>query len=302
LLILIKRLVEIDARWIPQAQGCSLYIRPTLIGTRPQLGVSASTHAALYVILSPIGPYIRGLDPKGLSLLGMSDQIRAWPGGTGGFKLGLNYAAGFPAQRVAASLGYQQMLWILGETIAEAGAMNVFAVFERPDGGKTSSARADCFCFCFFCSIHARAHPLPELDVVTPPLDGTILPGVTRASVLALLSHRPLTTALPLLPAHLRIHTAERTLTMPELFAASEAGTLREFFCVGTAAVVIPAVRIGWQRGGAKDTEIVDIVLPDAGLGGPGSLGHALKQRLTDIQEGRVEWEGWGIPCGESDA
>ena len=137
LLVLIKRLVEIDARWIPQAQGCSLYIRPTLIGTRPTLGVSASTHAALYVILSPIGSYIRGLDPKGLSLLAMSDQIRAWPGGTGGFKLGLNYAAGFPAQRVAASLGYQQMLWILGEAIAEAGAMNVFAVFERPNGGKT---------------------------------------------------------------------------------------------------------------------------------------------------------------------
>ena len=69
----------------------------------------------------------------------MSDQIRAWPGGTGGFKLGLNYAAGFPAQRVAAALGYQQLLWILGETVAEAGAMNVFAVFERPDGGKCPS-------------------------------------------------------------------------------------------------------------------------------------------------------------------
>ncbi|KAI9452412.1 branched-chain amino acid aminotransferase II [Lactarius psammicola] len=288
LLILIKRLVAIEARWIPRARGCSLYIRPTLIGTRPSLGVSASTHAALYVILSPTGPYIRDPNGKGLSLLAMSDQIRAWPGGTGGFKLGLNYAAGFPAQRVASALGYQQMLWILGETVAEAGAMNVFAVFERPDGGKNLSSRR-----------------VFQLDVVTPPLDGTILPGVTRASVLALLSHHPHTAALPRLPAHVRIRTAERALTMSELFAASAAGTLREVFCVGTAAVVIPAARIGWRRprpGANDDTEaeVVDIVLPAAGE--PGSLAQALWQRLVDIQEGRVEWEGWGVSCGASDA
>jgi branched-chain amino acid aminotransferase len=278
LLILIKRLVAIEARWIPRARGCSLYIRPTLIGTRPSLGVSASTHAALYVILSPTGPYIRDPNGKGLSLLAMSDQIRAWPGGTGGFKLGLNYAAGFPAQRVAAALGYQQMLWVLGETVAEAGAMNVFAVFERPDG---------------------------ELEVVTPPLDGTILPGVTRASVLALLSHRPHTAALPRLPPNVRVRTAERELTLSELFAASAAGTLREVFCVGTAAVVIPAARIGWRRprpGASADTEaeVVDFALPPAG--GPESLAQALWERLVDIQEGRVEWEGWGVPCGASGA
>ena len=142
LLALIKRLVALEARWIPRARGCSLYIRPTLIGTRPSLGVSASRHAALYVILSPTGPYIRnagGSGSKGISLLAMGDQVRAWPGGTGGFKLGLNYAPGFAAQRTAAAMGYQQLLWVLGETIAEAGAMNVFAVFERPDGGKYHS-------------------------------------------------------------------------------------------------------------------------------------------------------------------
>jgi branched-chain amino acid aminotransferase len=270
LLILIKRLVALEARWIPRARGCSLYIRPTLIGTRPSLGVSASRHAALYVILSPTGPYIRDKDGKGISLLAMSDQVRAWPGGTGGFKLGLNYAPGFAAQRTAAALGYQQLLWLLGETVAEAGAMNVFAVFERTDGA---------------------------LDVVTPPLDGTILPGVTRASVLSLLSHTPLTAALPQLPTDVRLHTAERTLTMSELFAAAGAGTLREVFCVGTAAVVIPATRIGWQRrgGGSADAEVQDIVLPV--VGGEGSLAHALWERLVDIQEGRIEWEGWGVPC-----
>ena len=298
LLILIKRLVAIESRWIPRARGCSLYIRPSLIGTRPSLGVSASTHAALYVILSPTGPYIRDPNGKGLSLLAMSDQIRAWPGGTGGFKLGLNYAAGFPAQRVAAALGYQQLLWILGETVAEAGAMNIFAVFERPDGGKRLSLSSGGERTSSF-TTHT------EVDLVTPPLDGTILPGVTRNSVLALLSHHPPTAALPLLPADMRIHTAERVLTMSELFAASAAGTLREVFCVGTAAVVIPTARIGWQRprsgeNSSGEMEVVDIVLPSAG--GSGSLAQALWQRLVDIQEGRVEWEGWGVPCGASDA
>jgi hypothetical protein len=137
LLTLIKRLVALDARWIPRARGCSLYIRPTIIGTRPSLGVLASRHAALYVLLSPTGPYIRDTASGGISLLAMSDQVRAWPGGTGGFKLGLNYAPGFVAQRAAAALGYQQLLWLLGETVAEAGAMNVFAVFERPDSGES---------------------------------------------------------------------------------------------------------------------------------------------------------------------
>ena len=91
------------------------------------------------MICSPTGPYIRdasGGRNGGISLLAMSDQVRAWPGGTGGFKLGLNYAPGFVAQRAAAALGYQQLLWLLGETVAEAGAMNVFAMFERPDGGE----------------------------------------------------------------------------------------------------------------------------------------------------------------------
>jgi len=232
------------------------------------------------VICSPTGPYIRDAEGRGISLLAMSDQVRAWPGGTGGFKLGLNYAPGFVAQRAAAALGYQQLLWLLGETVAEAGAMNVFAVFERSDGA---------------------------LDIVTPPLDGTILPGVTRASALALLSHRPHTVALPNLPGTPTLHTLERPLTMSELFAASASGTLREVFCVGTAAVVIPASRIGWQRsnsgssgtGGDTDTEaeavVQDIVLPV--VGGEGSVAQALWERLVDIQEGRVEWEGWGVPC-----
>ena len=155
------------------------------------------------------------------------------------------------------------------------------------------------------------------LDIVTPPLDGTILPGVTRASALSLLSHSPHTPALPNLPRTLALHTLERTLTMSELFATSASGTLREVFCVGTAAVVIPAARIGWQQrsdsssrgtgggggGGDTDTEaeavVQDIVLPV--VGGEGSVAQALWERLVDIQEGRVEWEDWGVPCAVID-
>ena len=148
------------------------------------------------------------------------------------------------------------------------------------------------------------------LDIVTPPLDGTILPGVTRASVLSLLSHRPHTAALPNLPQTPTLHTSERTLTISELFAASASGTLREVFCVGTAAVVIPAARIGWQRSSSNsstggDVEaagagaVQDIVLPV--VGGEDSVAHALWERLVDIQEGRVEWDGWGVPCAVAD-
>jgi branched-chain amino acid aminotransferase len=153
---------------------------------------------------------------------------------------------------------------------------------------------------------------LAALDVVTPPLDGTILLGVTRASVLSLLSHHPHTTALPHLPLTLHLHAAECTLMMPELFAASASGMLREVFCVGTAAVVIPTTQIGWQRcccrvvdgaeaedeADGESTQVQDIVLPV--VGGEGSVAHALWELLVHIQEGCVEWEGWGVPCDEA--
>jgi branched-chain amino acid aminotransferase len=123
--------------------GCNLYIWPTLIATQPSPGVSASRHPALYVFLSPTGSYIRGTNNSsdatsgqgGFAPLAMGDQIRAWHSGTGGFKLGLNYAPGFAAQRPTAALGHKQLLWLLTETVAEAGAMNIFAVFDCADGG-----------------------------------------------------------------------------------------------------------------------------------------------------------------------
>ena len=151
---MIKRLVQIDKRWIPKVEGYSLYIRPTMIGTRAcssplccccryhlhafsALGVRSSDRALLFVILSPTGPYFP-TGPKPISLLAVDEHVRAWPGGTGAFKLGSNYAPGFMPQNMAAAQGYEQVLWLFGEgkRIMEMGAMNFFAVMRRDDGGR----------------------------------------------------------------------------------------------------------------------------------------------------------------------
>ncbi len=229
------------------------------------------------MILSPTGPYIRDQEGKGISLLAMSDQVRAWPGGTGGHKLGLNYAPGFVAQRTAAALGYQQLLWLLGETIAEAGAMNVFAVFERTDGGK-----------CFPSS--ASSHPPSRLISVSRSARCSHAPtgrhDLTRRDA-RLGAFAPLT-----YPTHRRTPPTPRR--RPPTHCRAPTDDVRAFRGYG------PAARIGWQRrvggdGADAEMQIQDIVLPV--VGGEGSLAQALWERLVDIQEGRVEWEGWGVPC-----
>jgi branched-chain amino acid aminotransferase len=154
LLALIKQLVLVEKRWIPTKPGYSLYIRPTLIGTRPAMGVVASSHATLFTIVSPTGPFFKEDDPsqpvKPVSLYASYDHVRAWPGGTGAFKLGGNYAPCFMPQVLAAKEGYQQILWLLEDVgakgrnaeskepemrITEAGQMNFFAILIREDGG-----------------------------------------------------------------------------------------------------------------------------------------------------------------------
>lgn len=100
----------------------------------PGLGVTASDSALLYVICSPTGPYFRS-SARQLSLLAIGETVRAWPGGTGGYKLALNYAPTLKPQQIAEQQGYNQVLWLLGEKVCEAGAMNFFAVVKRDDGG-----------------------------------------------------------------------------------------------------------------------------------------------------------------------
>lgn len=256
LLTLIKKLVAIEKRWIPRLPGYSLYLRPTMIGTRPSLGVAASNHAMIYVICCPTGPYF-GAGTKKISLYAVYDSVRSWPGGTGGYKLGLNYAPTFEPQRRASQKGYNQVLWLLGEEhkITEAGAMNFFIVVKRKDG---------------------------DLDLITPPLDGTILPGVTRDSVLLLAKSHSREMPLPGLSGSQRLHAHERTLTMRDLQAFGE--NLLEAFCVGTAAIVAPVDRIGYDD--------KDIILPSNT-----PVANALHDRIEAIQEGRFEWENWSVKC-----
>ncbi|KZP22076.1 branched-chain amino acid aminotransferase II [Athelia psychrophila] len=259
MLKLIERLVVVDSRWIPAAPGYSMYIRPTIIGTRSSLGVAASDSAMIFIILTPSGPYFR--TPEALSILATGESVRAWPGGTGGHKLGVNYSPGFLPQQIAAKQGYQQCLWLLGDTVTEAGAMNFFVILKRDDG---------------------------DLDLVTPPLDGLILPGITRASCLALTAAHSPAHPLPEVSGRTRIHAHERPFTMAEVQSWVARGQLLEAFGVGTAVLVAPVGRIGYQGR--------DIDLPKyPGVLGP--VGSSLWKMLVDIQTGRVQWDDWSVIC-----
>lgn len=164
---MLKKFVQIEAGWVPEKRGYSLYIRPTYIATQPSLGVGATSDALLYVIASPVGPYY-ATGFKAVSLLAQSQYIRAWPGGTGDCKLGGNYGPTVPAQLEAAKHGCQQVLWLFGAEnyLTEVGTMNLFVVLRSANGSG-------------------------PLELVTAPLDGTILPGVTRDSIIALARERP---------------------------------------------------------------------------------------------------------------
>ncbi|CCC09835.1 hypothetical protein SMACR_03391 [Sordaria macrospora] len=213
LIDLIAKLVKLDSRFIPEQRGYSLYLRPTMIGTQKTLGVGPPGSALLYVIASPVGPYYpTGF--KAVSLEATDYAVRAWPGGVGDKKLGANYAPCIVPQVEAMSRGFQQNLWLFGEEeyVTEVGTMNFFvALKDKKTGQKT---------------------------LVTAPLDGTILEGVTRDSVLALARER-------LEPEGWKIE--ERKYTMKELAEAANEGRLIEAFGAGTAAIVSPVRSISWK-------------------------------------------------------
>mmetsp|Transcript_14909 Transcript_14909/g.21274 ORF Transcript_14909/g.21274 Transcript_14909/m.21274 type:complete len:390 (+) Transcript_14909:166-1335(+) len=209
LLECIKELVRVDKEWIPHGEGYSLYIRPTMIGTNPFLGVAAPQEAVLYVITSPVGPYYKtGFKP--VRLTADTEFIRAWPGGAGNAKVGGNYALTMKASSQADGQGYSQVLWLFGDEITEVGSMNVFFVIVDPCTNKE--------------------------ELITPPLTrGDILPGVTRRSALE----------LELIRGDLIV--SERSIGMPEVLKASKEGRLKEAFGTGTAAVISPISCIQWK-------------------------------------------------------
>jgi branched-chain amino acid aminotransferase len=254
LMDLIAQFAKLEERFIPSERGYSLYLRPTMIGTQKTLGVSPPGSALLYVIASPVGPYFKA-GFKAVSLEATDYAVRAWPGGVGDKKLGANYAPCVLPQLEAASRGFQQNLWLFGpeQYVTEVGTMNLFVAIKNQETG--------------------------QKELVTAPLDGTILEGVTRDSILSLARER-------LAPEGWLV--SERKITMPELAEASEDGRLIEVFGAGTAAIVSPVRKISWKG-----------KLVDCGLGDheeSGEIALRMKGWMEDRQYGDEEHE-WSYKC-----
>ncbi len=249
-LLCLKELLRVDKDWIPNKDGYSLYIRPTLISTAPYLGVAPPTDAKFYVILSPVGPYYpTGFAP--VKLLADPKYVRAWPGGTGNIKCGGNYAMGIMPAREAAQKGYQQLLWLFGEEgyCTEVGTMNQFWYWVNKDG---------------------------EKELVTAPLDGTILPGVTRDSVIRLAQSWG-------------IKVREAPYTIHEVITAIKEGRMIEAFGSGTAAIVSPVKAVGYNG--------VDYEVPldkDDKTQAAGQLTRKIMNTIQGIQYGRIPHE-WSV-------
>ena len=259
LIKLMGTLIQQDKDLVPKGEGYSLYIRPTLIGTSKSLGVVPPKSALLYVICSPVGPYYK-TGFKAVRLEATDYACRAWPGGIGDMKLGANYVSGIVPQLKAAERGYQQNLWLFGpeKNITEVGTMNFFIVFRDPETGKK------------------------ELE--TAPLDGTILPGITRDSILTLARER-------LSPEEWTI--SERYCSINEVADRAAKGEVLEAFGSGTAAVVSPVKQIGWH---GKD---IDIPLLPGEESGP--LTKEIARWIADIQYGRVKHGNWSRVIADLD-
>lgn len=240
----LKKLVEIEKDWVPHEKDTSLYIRPFIISNQTVLGVHPSKTYIYCVILSPSGAYYKGgLNP--VKIYVETKYVRAVKGGMGMVKTGGNYAASLIAQEEAEKEGYSQVLWLDGverKYIEEVGAMNVF--FKIGD------------------------------EIVTPELSGSILPGITRKSVLEVLRSWGL-------------KVSERRLSVDELMKAAQDGTLEEAWGTGTAAVISP---IGELKCNATVTTINGNKI--------GPLSQKLYDTLTDLQWGRSkDTFGWVEPC-----
>ena len=238
----IKAVVEIDKDWIPEKEGTALYVRPFIIATEPCLSVRPSKEFLLAVILSPVGPYYKeGMAPTKIYV--EQDFIRAVKGGTGFAKIGGNYAGALLSQEVAHEEGYSQVLWLDGvekKYVEEIGTSNAFFVIDN--------------------------------EVITAPLEGTILPGITRDSVITLLKSWGVT-------------VREERLAIADLWKYYEQGRVQEIFATGTAAVISPVGELKW----------LDHVM-NINNGEIGPVSQRLYDEITGIQLGKMEDKfGWVV-------
>ncbi|MBP2673456.1 MAG: branched-chain amino acid aminotransferase [Deltaproteobacteria bacterium] len=231
----IRELVRIDREWIPRSNGASLYIRPAMIATESALGVHPSTEYLFFIVTGPVGAYYaRGFEP--VNILVEENYIRATRGGLGEAKTGANYAASILAAKEAKAKGFDQVLWLDAEHrrfVEEVGTMNIFFVF----GG----------------------------ELVTPPLSGSILPGVTRDSVIEL-------------ARDWKIPVLERPVEIDEVIRRSEDGSLTEAFGSGTAAVISPVGAFSFR---GRNVRVGDSRV--------GELSRRLYDEITGIQYGVAE-------------
>ncbi|UCG81514.1 MAG: branched-chain amino acid aminotransferase [Desulfobacterales bacterium] len=246
LLYALKELIAIDKEWVPRAPETSLYIRPTVVATDPYLGVRPSHTYRLFIILSPVGAYYpEGFNP--VKIWVTDKYVRTAPGGVGEAKTPANYAASLYGAEVAKGLGYTQVLWldaIEHRYIEEVGTMNILFVING--------------------------------TLVTPRLGGSILPGITRDSVLTL-------------ARDWNIPVQERSITIDEVMTAHKDGFLQEIFGSGTAAVISPVSHLAWRD---------DVVMVGDGKVGP--VAQKFYDAITDIQYGWAEDPfGWIVPVEE---
>ena len=200
----LKKLIALDKDWVPKADGATLYIRPTMIATEAGLGVRPAKQYIFFIINCPVGAYYpEGFNP--VKIFVTDKFVRAVAGGVGNVKTGGNYAASIMAAVEAQKIGYTQVLWldaIERKYIEEVGTMNIFFLIND--------------------------------ELITPPLSGSILPGITRDSVLRLTKDWGL-------------KVSEKRITIDEVLAANQKGSLQEIFGTGTAAVISPVGELNYK-------------------------------------------------------
>lgn len=238
----LKTLLKVEEDWVPSVPGATLYIRPTMIATEAGLGVRPAKQYIFFVILSPVGAYYpEGFNP--VTIFVTDKYVRAVPGGVGNVKTAGNYAASIMAAVEAHEQGYTQVLWLDAvhrKYIEEVGTMNIFFVIGD--------------------------------DIITPPLSGSILPGITRASVIQLVRDWGL-------------NMVERPITIDEVFTAAERGELKEIFGTGTAAVISPVGSLYYK--GTTCT---------VNNGRTGALAQRLFEEMQAMQYGhKPESYGWVV-------
>src|SRR6056297_3607718 len=228
----LKELLKIEKGWVPKTKGTALYIRPTMIATEPFLGVHPSEQYYFFIILCPVGAYYAsGFNPVKIKV--EDEFVRASVGGVGSAKTAGNYAASLKSAEKAKEEGYTQVLWLDAQErkyVEEVGTMNIMF---KIDG-----------------------------KIITSPLTGSILPGVTRDSVLKILKKK-------------EIEVEEKKLSIDELIEAAKNGGLEEAFGTGTAAVITPVGSISYK---GESYEINDFEV--------GDLTQELYDELTGIQYG----------------